>query len=319
MKPVYSLIVVLVMLVVGGIIVMQGEPDEKVGLSGVMELVGDAQRTALKPAMMATRVSAAEEMELGARLAGYMSFGHGRSSESEDFKKTEAYVKRVGHSLLGSISRKEISYEFHLIDAEMVNAFALPGGQIFVFKGLVDFVESEAELASIIGHEITHVDARHCIESFQAEMAAEKVAGAVLGDDRWLAGMAMRFASRIIQGGYRQFQEFEADARGLKFSTEAGYDPSAAEKVMQRLGEKYKEEKIRSKASDPVAELQIAVKTAAGSYFRSHPPTPDRVERLRRQASQNTGSRKFYIGKENLKQRLTRKQQEIPEEFTVAR
>jgi predicted Zn-dependent protease len=319
MKPVYSLILVMLMLVVGGIIVMQGEPDDKVGLSGVMELVGDAQRTALKPAMMATRVSAAEEMELGARLAGYMPFGGGRVSESDDFKNTEAYIKRLGRSLLGSISRKEISYQFHLIDAEMVNAFALPGGQIFVFKGLVDFVESEAELASILGHEITHVDARHCIEAFQAEMAAEKVAGSVLGDDRWLAGMAMRYASRIIQGGYRQFQEFEADARGLKFSTEAGYDPSAAEKVMLRLGEKYKEESRPGKAADPVAELQVAIKTAAGSYFRSHPPTPDRVERLRRQASQHTGGRKFYIGAENLKQRLTRLQKEIPEEFTAAR
>lgn len=319
MKPVYSLIVVLIMLVVGGIIVMQGEPEEKVGLSGVMELVGDAQRTALKPAMVVTRVSAAEEMELGARLAGHMSFGYGRDQESEDFKKTEAYIKRLGRSLLGSISRKEINYDFHLIDAEMVNAFALPGGQIFVFRGLVDFVESEAELASILGHEITHVDARHCIESFQAEMAAEKVAGTVLGDDRWLAGMAMRFASRIIQGGYCQYQEFEADARGLKFSADAGYDPSAAEKVMQRLGEKYQEETPPKKAADPVAELAVAVKTAAGSYFRSHPPTPDRVERLRQQASQHTGNRKFYIGKDNLKQRLTRAQKEIPEEFASTR
>ncbi|PKL47590.1 MAG: hypothetical protein CVV42_12730 [Candidatus Riflebacteria bacterium HGW-Riflebacteria-2] len=319
MKPVYSLIIVLLMLVVGGVIVMQGDPEEKVGLSGVMELVGDAQRTALKPAMMATRVSAAEEMELGRRLAGYMSFGGGRNSDSEEIKKTEAYIKRLGSSLLGSLSRKEIKYEFHLINAEMVNAFAMPGGQIFVFKGLVDFVESEAEFASIIGHEITHVDARHCIESFQAEMAAEKVAGTILGNDRWLAGMAMRYASRIIQGGYRQYQEFEADARGLKFSTDAGYDPSAAEKVMQRLGEKYKDEKKTKKASDPVAELHNAVKTAAGSYFRSHPPTSDRVERLRRQASQYTGNQKFYIGRENLKQRLTRKQREISEEFTLPR
>lgn len=319
MKPVYSLIVVMLMLIVGGIIVMQGDPEEKVGLTGVMELVGDAQRTALKPAMMATRVSPAEEMELGNRLAGYMSFGSVSSSDSEELKAIELYVKRLGRSLLGSISRKEINYEFHLIDSGMVNAFALPGGQIFVFKGLVDFVESEAELASILGHEITHVDARHCIESFQAEMAAEKIAGSVLGNDRWLAGMAMRYASRIIQGGYRQFQEFEADARGLKFAVDAGYDPSAAEMVMQRLGMAYGGETKPEKASDPVAELKIAVKSAAGSYFRSHPPTVDRVERLRRQASQHTGKKKFYVGKENLKQRLTRFQKEIPEEFKAAR
>lgn len=316
MKPVYSLLVVLLMLVVAGVIVMQGEPDEKVGLSGVMELVGDAQRTALKPAMMATRVTPAEEMELGRRLAGQMYFRRSSDNADEAFRKTEQYVKRLGQSLLAGRARKEIFYEFHLVDEGMVNAFALPGGQIFVFRGLVEFVESEAELASILGHEIAHVDARHCVELFQAEMAAEKISGPLLGNTKWLARIGMRLASRIIQGGYQQYQEFEADARGLKFAADAGYAPDAAEKVMARLGEKYQETKMQPKASDPVAELQIAIKTAAGSYFRSHPPTPERVERLRKLASSQIGKRKFYMGRENLKLRQTRDQNQIEAEFT---
>ena len=316
MKPLYSLMFVLLMMVVGGIIVMQGDPEEKVGLSGVMELVGDAQRTAVKPAMMVTRVTAAEEMELGRNLAAQMAFGGYSKTDAEELKKIEAYVKRLGQSLLGSISRKEIVYEFHLVDLGMVNAFALPGGQIFVFRGLIDFVESEAELASILGHEIAHVDARHCVEMFQAEMAAEKLTGPVLGNNKRLAELAMRLASRIIQGGYRQYQEFEADARGLKFSVAAGYDPGAAERVMAKLGATYQEMKAPpTKAANPVEELQNAVKTAAGSYYRSHPPTPDRVERLRIIVSRQTSKKKFYIGKENLRLRETRTQKQLDSEF----
>ncbi|MBU1109941.1 MAG: M48 family metalloprotease [Candidatus Riflebacteria bacterium] len=317
MKPVYSLLAVLLMLVVGGIIVMKGEPDNKVGLSGVMELVGDAQRTALKPAMMVTRVTPAEEMELGRSLASQMHFGHSSGTKRKELKEIEEYINRLGQSLLGNISRKEIVYEFHLINRSMVNAFALPGGQIFVFRGLVDFVESEAELAAVLGHEITHVDARHCIEMFQAEMAAEKITGPILGNSKWLGGMGMRMASHIIQGGYRQYQEFEADARGLKFSVEAGYDPKAAEKFMARLGENFEKTESQIKASDPVEELQIAVKTAAGSYFRSHPPTPERVKRLQALGSQQTGKQKFYIGKENLKLREIRAQKPLDNEFTT--
>ncbi|HAE38860.1 MAG TPA: hypothetical protein DCG57_09505 [Candidatus Riflebacteria bacterium] len=315
MKPVYSLLAVMLMLVVAGIIVMRGEPDEKVGLSGVMELVGDAQRTAVKPAMMATRVTPAEEMELGRRLAGQMYFRRKPDNDDPAFKKAEQYVRLLGRSLLGSIARKEISYEFHLIDEGMVNAFALPGGQIFVFRGLLEFVESEAELAAIIGHEIAHVDARHCIELFQAEIAAEKIAGPILGGSRSLAGIGMRLASRIIQGGYQQFQEFEADARGLRFAADAGYAPGEAELAMARLGMMFKDEKRPSKASDPVAELQGAIKTAAGSYFRSHPPTEERVERLHKLASSQFSKKKFYVGKENLKLRETRAQNEIATEF----
>lgn len=314
MKPVYSLIAVLVMLIAAGVIVMLGNPEEKVGLSGVMEVVGDAQRAVVKPAMVLTRVSPEEEMRLGRRLAGYMHFAQQREHKKE-FAETESYVKRLGKRIARGVKRSEIKYEFHLIDGEMINAFALPGGQIFVFSGLVDFAESEAELAMILGHEITHVDARHCIESFQAEMAAEKVASSVLGNDRWLAGFAMRLASRVITGGYRKIQEFEADAFGLQLAVKAGYDPQAAERIMQRLGDRFKEEKNYQKAADPVAELNAAIKSAAGSYFHSHPPTIDRVDRLRRLASQNSGKKRYYVGKENLKIRLTRMQKQITAEF----
>lgn len=307
----YSLIIVTVMLLAAGLIIVLENPEQEASLSSVMEIVGDAQQSATKPLMLGTKVSAEEEMRLGKRLAAGIHFGRGANSES--FKEREAYVKRLGRSLLGGIRRKEIKYEFHLIDHDAVNAFAIPGGQIFVFNGLLDFVESEAELAYILGHEITHVDARHCIELFQAELAAAKVGGALF--DNFLAKIAMRFATNVITGGYRKFQEFEADKGGLHFAVLAGYEPMAAEKVMKRMGEKFDRTRAPRKAKDPLTELGKSVAIAAGSYFHSHPPSHERVAKLlAARVKMYDSNKSYYRGKENLKRLRTRAQVMLSEE-----
>jgi predicted Zn-dependent protease len=311
MKPLYSLIIVAIMLLASLSLVIIENPQQQASLSSVMELVGDAQKTATRPLMLSTKVTAEEEQELGRRLASNMHFG-GRNSTKE-FREREAYVKRLGRSLLGGIKRKEIKYEFHLIDNETVNAFALPGGQIFVFSGLLDFVESEAELASIIGHEITHVDARHCIELFQAELAAKKIGGPLL--DNFLTRIATRYATMVITGGYRKYQEFEADRGGLHLAILAGYDPEAPERVMKRLGEKFEKTRPAKKAKDPFSEFGKSVAVAAGSYFHSHPPAEQRVSKLVGwRLEMRDAGRKYYLGRENLRRLRTRSQIMLAEE-----
>ncbi|MGM0600686.1 MAG: M48 family metallopeptidase [Candidatus Rifleibacteriota bacterium] len=315
MNTKYSLIVVGLMLLAAGILIIMDNPDSQANLSSVMELLGDAQQTATKPLMMTTKVSAAEEQKLGKRLSSYMRF---RSNENnnEDFKKSQAYVTRLGKSLLSEIERKEIQYEFHLIDNKTVNAFALPGGQIFVFTGLLDFVKSEAELATILGHEISHVDAKHCIELFQAELAAKKIGGPLL--DNILAQIAMRYATMVITGGYRKFQEFEADAGGFRLAALAGYDPGASEEVMKRLGRKFSRNSSRQKAHNPLAEAGKMVVVAANNYFASHPPTSERVSKIRALCSkfQKVGKR-FYRGKKNLQKRKVMQVLRLEEEFVT--
>lgn len=303
MKPAYSLIIVAIMLIAAGILVMMGDPKQKADLSSVMELVGDAQRTATKPMMMATKISDKEEQALGKELAERMYFGSGKGEA--DLELMREYVQRLGTSLLSGINRPEIEYTFHVIDHDVVNAFAMPGGQIFVFSGLLKFLESEAELAYILGHEIVHVDARHCIESFQAEMAAKKIAGPLIGS--WLVERASQFATMVITGGYRKFQEFQADTDGLRLSIAAGYDPSAGESAMRRLGERFGVRDSGKKAKDPLAELGKSVIVAAGSYYTSHPPANERVEKLKAvRLNLQEKDKKYYRGRENLKQRKTR-------------
>jgi len=311
-KNVVSLIVVAAMLIAAGLIIVLDAPHQQADLSSVMELMGDAQKTAVKPLMMGTKVTAAEEMALGKKLVQNIYF-RSSSQKSAEFKKTEEYVKRLGKSLLPSIQRKDIEYDFHLIEYDAINAFALPGGQIFVFTGLIDFVETEAELATILGHEITHVDAKHCIELFQAELAAKKIAGPVL--DNFLGQIAARYATMVVTGGYRKFHEFEADAGGLKLAVQAGYEPAASEAVMNRLGQRFDRYHNSRKAKDPIAELSKSILVAADGYMRSHPPTVERVSRLQSlRVKMHDRSRKYYRGRENLKQRKVKESLRLVEE-----
>src|SRR4029077_11517551 len=115
------------------------------------------------------------------------------------------YVMGVAQPLLPYLRRPGIRCEFHVIDSPLTNAFALPGGQIFVMRGLLEFVESEAELAAVLGHEMSHVDLRHCIEHYQYEAKLKKAGVPELG---WI----VETAHRLVMLGFSPQQELEADA-----------------------------------------------------------------------------------------------------------
>ena len=117
------------------------------------------------------------------------------------------YVDAVGQTLVPWVRRHGIAYQFHVIDSSEVNAFSVPGGQVFVFTGMLQFLQSEAELAAILGHEIAHMDQRHCIEKYQYELAARKVGLEGIGHIADRARLPITIA-------YQKNQEIEADAQG---------------------------------------------------------------------------------------------------------
>ena len=133
--------IVLALLGIGAILATRGTADPDVSLSSLVELWSDALRDADQVGMKLTRVSDAEEMRIGSDLARGIS-------ETEDGADT-AYVKGVAQPLLAHVRRQGIRYEFHVIESPQINAFALPGGQIFVMRGLLDFVTNESELAGV--------------------------------------------------------------------------------------------------------------------------------------------------------------------------
>jgi predicted Zn-dependent protease len=254
--------------------------------------------------MKITRVSDAEEMKIGADLArGVTDMG------SEDADSTR-YVTAVAQPLLSHLRRPGIHYQFHVIDSPQINAFALPGGQIFVMSGLLEFVESEAELTAVLGHEMSHVDLRHCIERYQYEAKLRKAGAPELG---WMVEMA----HRLVMLGFSPQQELEADAQGERLSVESGYDPDAEPALFTRMKTKF-HEPSRVQATTPAGEVSEAAGEAIQAYFRTHPPSQERVARLNDMLArhrQELAQRSFYVGKENLRERVPKSSHQYAGEF----
>lgn len=141
-----------------------------------------------------------------------------------------AYVTRIGRRLAHQSTRQADALAFIVLDSDIVNAFALPGGTIYVTRGLLALAGSEAELAAVLAHEIGHVTARHGSARLDSFLLA-KLDGAFLG------GLLEFGAARRgdILSRYSQAQELEADTLGIRTMARAGYDPQAASRFLARL------------------------------------------------------------------------------------
>jgi predicted Zn-dependent protease len=293
--------IVLVLLAAGAALATRGTADPDVGLKSVVELWTDALRDADQVGMKLTRMSDAEEMKIGAELA------HGITDMGAEDAADTAYVASVAQPLVAHVRRQGIRYEFHVVESPQINAFALPGGQIFVMRGLLDFVESEAELAAVLGHEISHVDLRHCVEHYQYQAKLEKAGVPELGS-------MVEMAHRLAKLGFSPEQERDADALGQTLSVQAGYNPDAAVGLFQHMQVKF-HEPARTYATTPAGELAQAAGGAIGSYFRTHPPSEDRARRLLQLAEKYHNGDSYYTGKQNLHDRIPRSSHAYPEEF----
>ncbi len=189
----------------------------------------------------------------------------------------QAYVRDIGAHLAQFSPRKEITYRFTVIDEpDVVNAFALPGGHMYVFTGLMKAVDNEAELASVMAHEIAHVAGEHHGEMLSRQIGYERfanlVAGAILGENpgalaQWVAQVAGQVGGQAYQATYSRAAEAEADEMGLTIMWNAGYRPDAALTFMQKM-------------------IQIDAQEGVGrggrlmAIFATHPPTQERMARL---------------------------------------
>ena len=159
-------------------------------------------------------------------------------------ERSQALVQQVGNKLVqsGPGATTHYQFKFYLLrDPKTVNAFALPGGPVFITRALFDRLQNEAQLAGVLGHEIGHVLERHSAEHMARSELAQSVAGAAgvaASDDRGhgqMAYMAAQFAAQMTQLKYGRNDELEADNLGVKFMSQAGYDPRAMERVMEIL------------------------------------------------------------------------------------
>lgn len=181
-----------------------------------------------------------------------------------------ARLDRIGEKLSPVVDRKDITYRFNIVEEKEPNAFALPGGIVYVTTGLLDLVKSDAELAAVLGHEMGHVVAKHAIKRMQGAIGLQLfqvlAAGAGARDAQTLQGIQLAAASVLT--AYSQQDELEADRLGVRYLKRAGYQPSAALDALTRL-----------------RDYTFKQDARGFSYFRTHPYFSDRLRVVRGEAT----------------------------------
>jgi predicted Zn-dependent protease len=182
------------------------------------------------------------------------------------------YVNKIGQAVAKTSHRNNLSYSFTVIDSPDINAFALPGGFIYINRGLLTYLNSEAELAAVLGHEIGHVTARHSVRQHSASVVATGVSAVltILSGER-AVGDLTNTAGAAIVSGYGRDHELEADSLGAEYLFNAGYDPQAMIKVIGVL--KDQEEFSRSKAQQEGEQVQ-----SYHGLFATHPRNDTRLQ-----------------------------------------
>ncbi len=172
-------------------------------------------------------VDKTEEERMGIEAASEIL----RTSKLSTDKRATAMVKEVGQAI-ARVSGENFNWEFHLIEDEVVNAFCLPAGKVFVYSGLLNLIENKDELATVIAHEVAHAIARHGVERMSMQQASEfgkNLITQALGvsNSKWASAFDMAYGLGSNVGlilPYSRKQEFEADKIGLILMAKAGYE-----------------------------------------------------------------------------------------------
>lgn len=167
------------------------------------------------------------------------------------------YIDSVGQKVAAVSHKPYFDYHFTALEDKTVNAFALPGGYIFITRGMLEKLENEAQLAAIFAHETTHVVARHSSAQISREIGIELALSVAAGQSSGGAMQVAGIARQIIGLGYSRAQESEADLAGLDYMVKAGYDPQEMVKTMQMLEAQNEVRPIEFLSTHPSPERRV--------------------------------------------------------------
>ena len=204
--------------------------------------------------------SVEKEINLGRNLAKEVSCQFKLSYAPSYLEK----VNRIGKKLVKVCDRREIFYHFYVIDKDEKNAFCLPGGYIYIFKGLID-IANDDELAFAIAHEIGHTVARHHIKKLQALLGTNLLILAAGNVESPQFQEGLSFALTQIMCAYSREDEFTADELAVKYTKKAGFSPKAGITLLEKLYQIHKKEKI-----------------SGSSFFRTHPYISQRIKHIKK-------------------------------------
>jgi predicted Zn-dependent protease len=213
--------------------------------------------------------------------------------------RVQAYVDEIGARIAANTESDYpgLPWEFTALNGPEINAFALPGGKVFVSRGMLEAMANEAQLAGVLAHEIGHVTARHINERYSQELGiglGASIVGAVLGDGgatSQIVGAASQLGSGLVLLSFNRDQELEADTLGMRYMSLTGYDPYGMLQMMQIL----------------------ASQGGGGGgpeFFSTHPHPETRIESIQRELSQNyghtQGNTEFRLYPERYQERMLR-------------
>lgn len=202
-------------------------------------------------------ISEEREGEIGDEIFGYLQTNFDLVENDTRLDKLEKILNR----LKPYVQRTDIPYKIHLIeDAEMINAFSIAGGHIFVTTAIMEWVESDDELAFVIGHEIGHIDLGHCVRNVKKSMAIQSWADYMeVGE---YAGM-IEEVQTILGTPFGQPDEYSSDQYGATIASKAGYDPTRGEDFFRKLSK-------QENRNDIPYDLDIWMRTHPYSDQRKH-------------------------------------------------
>jgi predicted Zn-dependent protease len=211
-------------------------------------------------------LSKSQEVQLGQQAAQDIERQNKILKSGPDYER----LQRVAARILPLAKRDyDVPFSVELIDSKEVNAFALPGGPIYFYKGLMDIASSDDEIASVLGHEATHVVKRHSVKQISDAQTKGLLANLLLGSAGDLAQIAAGLALQIDQLKFSRGDEAESDALGFQYLVEAGYDPYAMARMFEAMQRK-------------------AGRGGGPEWLQSHPLTAKRIEAAKERADAYT-------------------------------
>ena len=226
-----------------------------------------------------SNISNAEEMELGKSInQELISSGQAKIYRNQSINN---YINQIGQRLAKTSERPDINYTFQIVDDDNINAFATMGGYVYLNRGLIAAADNEAELASVIGHEIGHIAGRHAIEQMRDRAVAQGLLSAAGLDRSDAVQIGVELA---VSRPNSRADELEADRFGLDNLIQANYAPAGILGFMQKLLEKG--------GSSP-------------SFLSTHPATSDRIKILQEQINPQTVNVGDGLNSQDYKNRIS--------------
>jgi predicted Zn-dependent protease len=208
-------------------------------------------------------VSTQQELELGRQYAAEIN----KQLPIVEDAAIHRYINDLGSYIQQQPGTRDIPYTFYVVNIDQVNAFAIPGGHVYINRGLIERSGSVAELAGVVGHEIGHVEARHGVDQMERAQAANAgyaVATILLGHEpEGLAGAAVQVGAQAYFAHHSREDEYEADSIGVRLVRDVGFDPEGMVTFFRKL--------LEDRERTPSILEQ---------WFATHPLTEDRITRV---------------------------------------